>query len=78
MTGDELNDAMATFNSWREAKAAADAAMPRRKHNRPYPVGYGYLSARLGHDVWIVHVGNAVLLKDGTMYDHQRQRTIRA
>ena len=78
MTSDELNAAIATFDTRAEAQAAANAAMPRRKHNRPYPNGSGYHSARAGHDVWIVYVGNAVLLRDGTMYNHQRQTAIRA
>lgn len=78
MTSDELNAAIATFNTYAAARAAADRAMPRRKHDRPYPLNSGYHSARAGHDVWIVWVGNVVLLRDGSMYDHQRQRTIRA
>lgn len=78
MTSDELTDRIATFDSRADAQAAADAAMPRRKHNRPHPNGSGYHSARAGHNVWIVYVGNAVLLRDGTMYDHQRQTAIRA
>lgn len=77
MTSEELNARTATFDTRAEAKTAADRAMPRRTHNRPYPIASGYLSARVGHDVWIVLVGNAVLLTDGTMYDHQQQRTIR-
>lgn len=32
----------AVFTSYAAARAAADAAMPRRKHNRPYPVESGY------------------------------------
>jgi hypothetical protein len=54
--------------------------MPRRKHNRPYPVSSGYHWAQAGrpsHDVFIVWVGNALLLRDGSMYDHQRGRVIR-
>ena len=77
MTSDELTARTATFGSFAEAKAAADRAMPRRLHNRPHPNGSGYHSARAGHDVWIVYVGNAILLTDGTMYDYQLQRTIR-
>lgn len=78
MTSDELNAAIATFDTRAEAMAAANAAMPRRTHNRPYPHGSGYHSARAGHDVWIVYVGNVVLLRDGRMYDFQRQVAIRA
>ena len=77
MTGDELDAAMAAFPTYAEARKAADAAMPRRRHNRPSPVRYGRASAAAGHDVWIVTVGNAVLLKNGRMFDHQRQRAIR-
>lgn len=77
MTSDELTAATATFDSRAAAQTAADGALPRRKHNRPYPVGSGYHSARAGHAVWIVWVGNAVLLRDGSMYDHQRQATVR-
>ena len=108
MATDELGTAV--FTSRAEAQAAADAAMPRRKHNRPYPVSSGWHWARsvpcpacgatadqdctLGrlHDArehaaraagrsadrWIVLVGNVVLMRDGTMYDHQRQVTVRA
>ena len=78
MTGDELNAATATFGDWSQAMAAADAAMPRRTNvrRRPYPCGSGYHSARAGHSVWIVLIGNAVLLRDGSMYDHQLQRTV--
>ena len=32
----------AVFTSYADARAAADAAMPRRKHNRPHPVESGY------------------------------------
>jgi len=77
MTPDDLNAAIATFDTYAAARAAAAAAMPRRKHNRPYPVGSGYHSARAGHEVWIVLTGNATLLRDGSMYDHQRQVPIR-
>jgi len=77
MTPDALDAATATFDTYAAARAAADAAMPRRKHNRPYPVRYGRASALAGRDQWIVWVGNAVLLRDGTMYDHQRQTAIR-
>lgn len=77
MTSDELNAAIATFDTFAAAKAAADAVMPRRKHNRPYPVGSGYHSVHAGHDVWIVLVGNVTLLRDGSMYDHQRRVTVR-
>lgn len=79
MTRDELSTRTATFASRAEAQAAADAAMPRRIHNRPYPIASGYHWAQAGrpaHDVYIVHVGNALLLDDGTMYDHQRRITI--
>lgn len=78
MTSDELTAATATFDTRAAAQAAADAAMPRRKHNRPYPQGSGYHSVRAGHDVWIVYASpNMLLLRDGTMYDHQRQTTVR-
>jgi hypothetical protein len=77
MTSDELTAATATFDTYAAALVAARAAMPRRKHHRPYPVGSGYHSARAGHSVWIVLTGNALLLRDGSMYDHQRQRPIR-
>ena len=72
-----LDGATATFDTRAEAQAAADAAMPRRKHHRPYAQSSGYHSARAGHDVWIVWVGNIVLLRDGTMYDYQREVTVR-
>lgn len=77
VTADDLNAAIATFSSRAEAQAAADAAMPRRKHNRPYPVASGYHSAREGGARWIVYVGNVVLLRDGSMYDHQRGAMVR-
>lgn len=78
MTSDELEAAIATFDSWAEARDAANAVMPRRKHNRPYPIRYGRASALAGRDQWIVHTaGNVVLLRDGTMYDFQRQVTVR-
>lgn len=77
MTSEELNQRIATFDTRSEAQAAADAAMPRRKHNRPWPNLYGYASARAGRDQWIVYVGNVILLDDGTMYDHQRKVTVR-
>lgn len=77
MTSDEPNAAIATFDSYAEAQTAADAAMPRRKYNRPYPQRSGFHSIRAGHDVWLVWVGNAVLMQDGTMYDHQRRATVR-
>ena len=76
MTSTELDAAIATFDDPGKAWAAANAAMPRRKHNRPYVVGSGYYSHRAGHDVWIVIVGNIALMRDGTMYDCQRERTI--
>ena len=71
-------DYEATFPSWREAQEAADKAMPRRKHNRPYPQRSGYHSARAegGAHRWIVMVGNAVLLKDGTMFDYQQNKKV--
>lgn len=78
MTSDELSARTATFATRAEALAAADAVMPRRKHNRPYPVRSGYYSSRAGVDRWIVWVGNVVLLlDDGTMYDHQRKVTVK-
>ena len=73
-----LDGATATFATWAEAKAAADAAMPRRKHNRPYPTESGYHSAREGGLRWIVWIGNIVLLRDGSMYDYQREVTVRS
>ena len=68
----------ATFATWREAQAAAEALMPRRKHNRPYPQRSGYHSARAPHgaDRWIVMVGNAVLMESGGMFDYQQNRFI--
>lgn len=36
----------AVFDSYVAAKAAADAAMPRRKRNRPYPQSSGWHWAR--------------------------------
>lgn len=36
----------AVFTSYAAARAAADAAMPRRKHNRPYPLSSGWHWAR--------------------------------
>jgi hypothetical protein len=80
MTLDPM-DNVATFDSWAEAKRAADAAMPRRKHNRPYPLASGYEWARAGrprHDVFIVLTGNIVLMSDGSMFDYQRRVTVRA
>lgn len=81
MTSDELAAATATFDTRAEAQAAADAAMPRRKHDRPYPQSSGYHWAQAGrpdHDVWIVYASpNMLLLRDGTMYDHQRKVTVR-
>lgn len=81
MTSDELNVAIATFDTRAEAQAAADAAMPRRMHNRPYPQPSGYHWAQAGrpaHDVYIVAAHpNTVLLRDGSMYDYQRQGTVR-
>lgn len=77
-SSDEFNAAIAQFASRAEAQAAADAAMPRRKHNRPHAQGSGYHSARAGHDVWIVIASpNLALMSDGTMYDHQREVTVR-
>lgn len=77
MTSDDLDAAMAVFDSRAEAEQAADAAMPRRKHNRPYPQSSGYHSARAGADRWIVLAyPNVVLLRDGTMYDHVRGAAI--
>lgn len=81
VTSEDLHAAMATFTSRAEAQAAADRALPRRtRHNRPFAASSGYHWARAGrpsHDVWIVLVGNAVLLRDGTMYDHQTGRIVR-
>ena len=77
MTDNDLDAAVATFDTYDDARAAANAAMPRRKHNRPTPVRSGYYSARAGRQVWIVWTGNVVLLRDGTMYDHQRRVTVR-
>lgn len=78
MTSDEFNADIAQFTSRADAQAAADAAMPRRKHGRPYAQSSGYHSARAGHDVWIVLApSNTALMKDGSMYDCQRRVTIR-
>ena len=71
MTSDELAAAVARFPTRAEAAIAADSAMPRRKHDRPYPAFSG------AYDAWIVWVGNIVLLRDGTMYDYQRGRAVR-
>lgn len=77
MTSDDLAAQVATFSSRAEAQAAADKALPKRtRHNRPQPCGSGYHSAREGGDRWVVIVSNAILLKDGTMYDHMLGRTI--
>lgn len=70
MTSDELAARLARFTTRAEAQAAADAAMPRRKHHRPYPAFSG------AEDAWIVWVGNVVLLADGSMFDHVRQATV--
>ncbi len=78
MTSEEFNAKTAKFTSLHDAQAAANAAMPRRKHNRPSAHGSGYDSARAGHDIWHVSVGNAYLMNDGTMYDFVREATIRA
>lgn len=81
MTSDELNAAIATFDTRAEAQAAADAAMPRRRHNRPHPQASGYHWAQAGrppHDVYIVEAyANIVLLRDGSMYDFARKVTVR-
>lgn len=71
----ERSAATATFDTYAEAEAAADAiqAMPMRS---------GYHSARAGHQVWIVLAGNAVLLRDGSLDDrsispgHRDWRTV--
>lgn len=80
MTHDDLSAATATFDTLAAAREAANAAMPRRKHNRPYAQSSGYHWAQAGrpaHDVYIVCAyPNAILLRDGTMYDYARQRTI--
>jgi hypothetical protein len=106
----------AVFTSYADARAAADAAMPRRKRNRPYPQSSGWHWARsircpicdapidadcrpvegerpitlhkmreetarnLGRaaDRWIVCAyPNLVMLRDGSMFDHQRKVTVR-
>lgn len=77
MTTEELDAVLATFDTYAEARDAAAAAMPRRKHRRPYPASSGYHSTRAGRPVWIVWTGNTVLLRDGSMYDYQLGRTIR-
>lgn len=77
MTSEEYNAAIATFDSREAAQAAADAAMPRRKHDRPQPAESGYHSAREGGRRWIVWVGNITLMRDGSMYDYQRKVTVR-
>lgn len=46
MTTDELTAATAVFESREAAQAAADAAMPRRIHRRPYAQGSGWHWAR--------------------------------
>ncbi len=62
----------ATFQYREEAKAAADAAMPRRKHNRPFPQYGGWL------DLWIVCApANLYMRNDGTMYDYVREVVVR-
>ena len=73
----ESDDGIATFDSRAEAQLRADGAMPRRKHNRPYAVASGYHSVRAGHDVWIVMVGNIVMMRSGAMWDYQRKVTVR-
>lgn len=118
MTSDELTAATAVFDTREAAQAAADAAMPRRKHNRPHPQPSGWHWARAvpcpvcgaaagtecsraaepdwryqtlhrereaaaraagrAADRWIVTAyANAILLRDGSMYDHQGKVTIR-
>lgn len=46
MTSEEFSAATAVFDSREAAQAAADAAMPRRKHGRPYAQGSGWHWAR--------------------------------
>lgn len=71
MTSTEFNAAVAKFTTRAEAKAAADQAMPRRKHNRPYPQFVG------AYDAWTVMAyANIVLMSDGSMYNHQRNTTV--
>jgi len=79
MTSDELNARTARFYSWQEAQYAADRAMPRRTNvrRRPYAQPSGYHSVRAGRNVWIVMIGNVVMLDDGTMYDYQRKAYVR-
>jgi hypothetical protein len=71
-------DSEQTFETWREARDRANTLLPRRKRNRPYAQRSGYHSARApgGAHRWIVMVGNAVLLTDGTMFDYQRNKRI--
>jgi hypothetical protein len=73
MTPEELEARTALFDTYADARKAADTLLPRRKHNRPYPVRYGKASARAGRDQWIVMVGNIILLNNGFLFDHQRQ-----
>jgi SAM-dependent methyltransferase len=64
------DDATAVFTDRAAAEAAAAAAMPRRKHDRPFVQPSGYYSRRLGRDAWIVCANpNWCLLSDGTMHD---------
>jgi hypothetical protein len=73
MTGEELAARTATFDTRADAQRAADATMPRRKHNRPYAQSSGYHWAQAGrpaHDVYIVCApSNLVLLDDGSYFD---------
>jgi hypothetical protein len=58
----------AVFTDYASARAAADAALPRRKHRRPYVQPSGYHWRLLGRDAWIVLAEpNLVLRCDGTM-----------
>lgn len=67
MTGNDI----AVFDARPDAKAAADAAMPRRKHNRPYVQSSGYHSHRAGAERWIVLAyPNLALLADGSWWDY--------
>ncbi len=63
----------ARFNTNEEARAAADKAMPRRKHRRPYPTFSGALNC------WTVYApNNTVLLNTGEMFNYVTGKIIRA
>lgn len=84
----ERSAATATFDTYAEAEAAANAIQddPTVVHHigttPAMPMRSGYHSARAGHQVWIVLAGNAVLLRDGSLDDrsispgHRDWRTV--